>query len=181
MSAPSRAHDPLVAKVSQWCASGARWIALDGLGASGKTTLAEVLARHVPGLVVVHVDDFTRPGTVGWERDRFAAQVHEPLLAGASARYQRWHWTSPEPTEWCTIPAGSSVLVEGIGASEPPQGMLWDRVLWLSAPEPVRMRRAADRDPGRFGCWTQNWRPIEQEWFEESAPWRRADLVWCTA
>ncbi|MGA4509023.1 uridine kinase family protein [Propionibacteriaceae bacterium G1746] len=174
-------HAPLLHAVADWVDEGARWIVIDGLGASGKTTLADQLVAHVDGLAVVHLDDFTRPGAVGWERERFTAQVWAPLQAGQAARYQRHHWTSPEPTDWVDLPAARAVLVEGIGASEPPKGVAWDRFIWLAAPESVRSERAALRDPGRFGCWSQNWRPTEQEWFDRTEPWRGADLVWVTA
>lgn len=168
---------PVVEHVERWTAAGSRWIAIDGLGASGKTTLADEIANAL-GLAVVHLDDFTRPGAVGWERERFREQVVEPLQAGRAARYQRHHWTSPEPTDWVDLPTSQAVIIEGIGASEPPEGVTWDRVVWVAVSEAVRHRRAEVRDPGRFGCWSQTWRPIEQQWFERSQPWRGADLVW---
>lgn len=172
--------EPLVARVEAWVASGQRWFALDGLGACGKSTLARALAERV-GMDVIALDDFTRPGAVGWERDRFREQVWEPAQAGRVVRYQRHHWTSPTPTDWVELPAAGAVLVEGIGASEPPEGVHWDKLIWVSAAEAVRGARADERDPGRFGCWSQTWRPIEQEWFERAEPWRRADLVWVNA
>ncbi|MGA4669231.1 hypothetical protein ACPCG0_05445 [Propionibacteriaceae bacterium Y1923] len=168
----------LLVTVARWLDEGARWIAVDGLGASGKTTLADQLAAHVDGLAVVHLDDFTRPGAVGWERERFREQVYEPLRVGVATRHQRHHWTSTEPTDWVELSPGRGVLVEGVGASEPPEGLVWDRVLWVAAPQERRHRRAEARDVGRFECWAQNWRPVEQEWFERARPWRGADLVW---
>ena len=174
-------HDAVLDLVERWRGEGARWVGLDGLGASGKTTLAELVAQRLDDVAVVHLDDFTRPGTVGWERERFRSQVFEPLSAGRAARYQRWHWTSDAPTDWCDVPPGSTVIVEGIGAAEPPDGLAWDRLIWLSCPTSVRMGRAERRDPGRFSCWSQTWRPIEQQWFDSDEPWRNADLVWCTA
>lgn len=166
--------------VEGWVRDGLRWLAIDGLGASGKTTVADELAG-VLGLAVVHLDDFTRPGAVGWERDRFREQVVEPLRAGRDARYQRHHWTSPEPSDWVDLPAAGPVVVEGLGASEPPPGVIWDRLVWVAAAPGVRRGRAEARDPGRFSCWSQTWRPIEQEWFERAQPWRGADLVWVNA
>ena len=163
--------------VERWASDGAQWIAVDGLGASGKTTLADELSS-VLGLAVVHLDDFTRPGAVGWERERFRHQVFEPLRAGGRARYQRHHWTSPAPTDWVDLVAAGPVVVEGLGVSEPPEGLSWDRLVWVAAPVALRRRRAEARDPGRFSCWSQTWGPIEQEWFERSQPWRGADLIW---
>src|SRR5690349_925224 len=89
---------------------GTRWVGIDGRGAAGKTTLADRIARSLPGAVVVHNDDFARPGLTGWDRDRFVRQVVEPLLAGRPARYQRWDFATDTGGEWHTVPVGVPVI-----------------------------------------------------------------------
>ncbi|MGJ6981340.1 hypothetical protein ACSDQ9_12555 [Aestuariimicrobium soli] len=185
MPAP-RALAGAVDLVRGWFDDGARVVAIDGLGASGTSTLAalvaaELAASDVADIDVVTLDDFTRPGAVGWERDRFVRQVYAPVRAGEPVRYQRHHWTSPVPTEWVELAAGRRLLVEGIGASEPPAGVTWDRLLWLAAPAPVRNDRARRRDPDRHACWSGTWAPIEDEWFVRTSPWTKADAVWVNA
>lgn len=174
-----------LAPAAEWIArrfeADARAFALDGLGASGKSSLAALVAERVPAAHVVTLDDFTRPGAVGWERERFVEQVWTPWRQGLPARYQRHHWTQAEPGEWTEVPAGAKLLVEGIGASEPPEGVVWDVLVWLAASPAVRTARAQRRDPGRFGCWNQTWRPIEDAWFADQRPWRGADLCWVNA
>ncbi|MFD1079860.1 hypothetical protein ACFQ29_42070, partial [Longispora fulva] len=83
--------------------SETRWVGIDGLGASGKTTLAATVAAALPGSVVVHVDDFARPSVETWERDRFVAQVLEPLAVGRPARYERWDWASDASLGWVDV------------------------------------------------------------------------------
>lgn len=167
-----------VNRVAALLDGGARWIAVDGLGAAGKSTLTEAVQHARPEVAVVHLDDFTRPGTVGWERERFVEQVYLPLQRGEAARYQRWHWTDSEPTDWLEIEAGAPVLIEGIGSSEAPASVHWDAVIWVAAAPTTRLRRAAQRDPGRQACWAETWRPIEDEWFTRTQPWCQADLIW---
>lgn len=75
-------------------------IGIDGPGASGKSTLAGLLATVLEGSAVVHVDDFylpsadrnSRAGQVGAQFDlpRLATQVVEPAAAGRGFRYQRY-------------------------------------------------------------------------------------------
>jgi len=156
---------------------GEQWIAIDGLGASGKSELARLTHQANPQIAVVALDDFTRPGSVNWDGDRFLQQVRYPLDAGQDAHYQRWHWTSDQPGEWVTIPAGTPVLVEGIGASTPPGQTYWDLTVWMEAPPQTRMARAERRAPERFACWSATWRPIEDAWFENALPWKLSDLI----
>ena len=71
--------DPVAAVVAALAGrTGTRWVGIDGSGASGKTTLATRIAAALPAAVVVHNDDFARPGLLGWDRDRF-------VRAGAGA------------------------------------------------------------------------------------------------
>src|SRR3954464_11781181 len=99
-------------------AGGTRWIGVDGLGAAGKTTLAAAIAGALAGAVVVHIDDFARPGLRGWDRKRFVAQVLTPLLAGRSATYQRWDFGADVGREWFAVPPGVPVVVEGVSATD---------------------------------------------------------------
>ena len=156
---------------------GARWLVVDGLGASGKTTFASRVEAGWADAQIVHLDDFTRPGAVAWDSERFLEQVYQPLSAGLPARYQRWHWTQAEPGEWVDLAAGRPVILEGIGASDPEVDVAWDVRVWLDASEEERCVRAERRDPARFECWTTTWRPIEARWAEDSRPWERADIV----
>ena len=87
---------------------GTIWVGIDGKGASGKSTLATRLAAALPGAVIVSADDFARPGASTWELDRFIRQVRDPLLAGRSARYQRWPWDQDTGGEWIEIKPGGT-------------------------------------------------------------------------
>lgn len=169
--------DEGVAAVADALARGARWIVIDGLGASGKTTFAALVEAAWPDAQVVHLDDFTRPGAVAWEAERFLEQVYRPLSANLPSHYQRWHWTEPTPGEWVSLVAGQPVVLEGIGASDPEVGVDWDLRVWLEAAEEERCARAERRDPARYECWATNWRPIEARWAAERRPWEQADII----
>ena len=157
---------------------GTRWIGVDGRGASGKTTLAARLAAGLPDSVVVHVDDFARPGVPGWERDRFVTQVLQPLQAGRSARYQRWDWPSDRGAEWHEIPVGVPVVVEGVSATDVRLGVPWDFTIWVEAPYELRLARALDRDgEAMMEVWLSDWMPSEDAYVTAQRPQQRVDLV----
>lgn len=158
--------------------TGTRWIGVDGKGAVGKTTLAARIADAVPGAVVVHIDDFARPDVQGWERDRFVAQVLEPLLAGRPARYQRWDWGSNTGAEWHDIAVGHPIVVEGVSSTDIRVGVPWDVTVWVEVPRDVRLARALERDgPDLLGVWLDDWIPSEDAYEAQQRPQDRVDLI----
>jgi uridine kinase len=158
--------------------SGTRWVGIDGLGASGKTTLAARIAAVLPGAAVVHIDDFARPDLHGWERDRFVAQVLEPLLADRPARYQRWDWAADVGAEWHQVPTGVPVIVEGVSSTDVRLGVPWDLTLWVEVTYDERWRRIVARDgPDRLDRWRDDWLPSEEAYVVAQHPQERADLI----
>lgn len=151
-------------------------IAIDGPTAAGKTTLAAHLAPML-GAQVVAVDQLSAPGSRPWEWQRFRDEIWVPLAAGRSVRYQRHHWTQPEPGEFAALEPGRPVILEGLRSSIAELGDITDLVVWVDAPDDVRVERARARDPQRFACWSTKWRPIEEEWLAADDPRARADLV----
>ncbi len=151
-------------------------IGVDGLGAAGKTTLAEALASRIGG-VVVHTDDLSAPGSKPWEIDRFIAEVWTPISQGSAGRYRVHHWTAEQPGDWREVPAGVPVILEGVRSTARANPAPFALKIWVEADEPTRLARAQQRDPGRFGCWTTNWMPIENAWLAGERPDLAADFV----
>ena len=156
-------------------------VAIDGFGASGKSSFAHALADRHDG-VVVSLDAFARPGTPTWEHDRFVDEVLTPLRAGRPATYHRWPPDAPAPVATATVPPRGLVLVEGVSvlalAVVERLGVWWDLSLWLDVPEPVRRRRIARRDGERLaGRWAREWWPSEQRYAADERPLDRVDLV----
>lgn len=177
---PSSELDPVAAVVAALQGrEGTRWIGVDGKGATGKTSLAARIAAALPGSVIVHIDDFARPDLRGWERDRFVRQVLEPLLAGRSARYQRWDFDRNLGAEWRTVPVGVPVVVEGVSATDVRLGVPWDFTIWIEVPYELRLARARERDgPEMMERWLTDWMPSEDAYEREQHPQYRVDLVY---
>ena len=173
-------NDPVVAVVAALGGRpGTRWVGVDGLGGSGKSTLAARIAAALPGALVVHNDDFARPGLPGWDRDRFVRQVIEPLLAGRPGRYQRWDFEADAGAEWHSVPVGVPVIVEGVSATDVRLPVPWDVTIWIEVPEAVRWARIIERDgPALQDRWLTDWIPSENAYVVDQRPQDRVDLVW---
>ncbi|MDQ1481995.1 MAG: hypothetical protein QOF35_71 [Actinomycetota bacterium] len=166
--------------------SGTRWVGIDGKGASGKTTLAAQLAvawreAHPDALcgpAVIHVDDFARPDLRGWDRDRFMAQVRDPLLAGRTARYLCWDFDTDSPVGWVEVEPGGPVIVEGVSSTDIRLAIPWDVTIWVDVPRELRLRRALARDGEVMReRWLTDWMPSEDDYEREQRPQRRVDLI----
>lgn len=159
-------------------AGGTRWVGVDGLGGSGKTTLAAAVAAAIPGAVVVSVDDFSRPGVPAWDRDLFTAALVGPLQAGRPGRYQRWDLERDVPLGWIEVPPDRVVLVEGVSATDERLGLDWSLTLWVDASAAVRRSRILARDGAALlGRWQTDWWPSEEAYAQTQRPWQRVDAV----
>ncbi len=169
-------------------ARGARLIAIDGHGASGKSTLARRLAAGWPQALVIEMDDFYRPRAERPQRspshgadvdlERVVEQVLEPLSSGGRARYQRYDWDEDRLTTWHDVPADAVMLLEGVySTSKRLRGYL-DYSIWVACPYDVRLRRGVERDGEQMrSVWVEQWMPAEDRYVEAERPDARADLV----
>lgn len=153
-------------------------VAIDGYGGSGKSELADRLARKLGEATVVHTDDFARPDVPGWEWDRMRAQVLEPLMNDRPAHYQRYDWDTDKPAEWHDIPVGGTLIVEGVSSIRDELGKYWDFAIWLDCPHDLRLQRGIERDGEAMRSkWTDVWIPEEDAYFTAQRPDKKTDLV----
>lgn len=166
-------------------------VALDGMSASGKTTLAGALARRFPSCAVVHMDDFTIPfedrfpgyfdaqlsnADVG----RFDREVLTPLQLGRGACY-RPYVCHPEPGFLApvTIAADTRLLiVEGAYCLHPQLFERYDlRVLCTVSPE-VQRRRILERNgSAQLERFERLWIPMENRHIQAHGLAGRCDLI----
>ena len=150
-------------------------IAIDGMAASGKTTLAAQLAAQFPKSAVVHMDDFTIPfedRTPGYfdrllsnaDIARFDREVLSPLLSGQDAVY-RPYVCHPEPGFLAPVYVPSDarlVIIEGAYCLHDQLFARYDlRVLSLIAPD-LQMDRILRRNgEAQLERFTSLWIPME--------------------
>jgi uridine kinase len=175
-------------------------VAIDGIGASGKTAFADLLAARVSSrpVLVLHADDFFNPSDVRHGRGRNSPQgfwldaynypalistALEPLGRGTAtyreASYDRrtGESFSPEPR---TAPPDAIVLVEGTFLHRDELVAQWDFSVYLDIPFEVAARRMIQRDvlpPDIVRGLMQRYLGAQRLYFANARPWQRASVV----
>jgi len=166
-------------------------VGIDGMAASGKTTLAAALASRFERSAVVHMDDFTIPfedRAPGYfdrllanaDVARFDREVLSPLLSGHDAVY-RPYICHPEPgflAPVCVSADTHLVIVEGAYCLH---DQLFDRydltVLSLIDPDIQRERILARNGRAQLARFASLWIPMENRHIASRNLRSRCDLT----
>lgn len=180
--------DRLVEQISRSGGRGSRVVvAVDGPGASGKSTLAEQVARSLPEAVVVQVDDFylpsdqrdARSGEGGplFDLPRLKHQVLEPAARGDGFRYQRYDWDHDAMSAWVEVAPDVPVIVDGVYSLHRSFRFAYTFSVFCRCDRAIRLRRGVDRDgEDAEVMWRDVWMPAEDRYLELEAPDEYADL-----
>jgi uridine kinase len=167
--APAAAARQVISAAGEWHAAHSRLvIAIDGHGAAGKSTIADIVAR-VTGAALVRTDDFfTQPAGP------------DPGAAGLPiSRYYDWarlRAEALEPLRGSRAAASSSlIVVEGVTSAAPALRDLVDRAVFVDTPPGERIRRLRGRVSPEE--WDDDWLAAEQAYFDEVRPLSSFDLV----
>lgn len=164
-------------------------VAIDGHGASGKSTIAAGVSHRL-GATVVHTDDFfadllraqrqslsPAAGVVPYyDLERLRREALEPLLDRRSSRFAVFDWERGQGLAGQSEVAPTDVVVlEGVGSASPPLADLVDFAVLVQTPEPERVgrlrRRVAPED------WDSRWLAAERVYFETIRTPPSFDLV----
>jgi len=181
--------------------AGVTVVAIDGYGASGKSTIAAGLATAT-NAAVVHLDDFflssgrdvpgpavTVAGShvgalpVGgrvlgsyYDVARLRAEALEPLLAGQPAVFRGFDWPSGgTAARTARVVPEDLVLLEGVYSAAPELSDVVDRAIFVDTPASERLRRLRGRIAP--ADWDDVWLRAEEAYFAEERPIRSFDLV----
>src|SRR5215472_77346 len=116
-------------------------VAIDGRSSSGKTTLAERVAKAIPATAVVHTDD------IAWFHSRFgwadlAVRVLERAQVGEPLSFRPAAWDERHRAGAIVLPSGVQLfLFEGVGSSREELAHLLDGRLWVQADRVATDRR----------------------------------------
>ncbi len=162
-------------------------LAIDGGSASGKTTLAALLAQRY-GCPVFHMDDFfLRPeqrtpqrlaepgGNV--DRERFFSEVLQPLRQGGPAAYRRYDCQTGQLLPPVLRQAGQLNVIEGAYSMHPALAALYDLSVFLAVSPETQRRRILQREPAfKQQLFFQQWIPMENRYFQAFSIPERCDL-----
>lgn len=163
-------------------------VAIDGMAASGKTTLAAALAEKY-GAPVVHMDDFfLRPeqrtperyaqpgGNIDWER--FLSEVCPYLATGEGFSYFRFDCHRMCLAQRIVIPPHPLIIVEGIYSLHPKFLSFYTIKVMLTISQEWQAERIQRRN-GKDGyrIFAEKWIPLENRYFSEFHAEMSADFV----
>jgi len=198
---PSPAVDTVVAAIRACSGSAHRLVvAIDGRSGSGKSTVAEAVARAIDA-VIVSCDDFFAAGVsdAEWDRRtpaqraadaidwrRLKREALEPLRTGRPARWHAFDFSAGPrrdgtyplqrtPTERGPKPV---VLLDGAYSARPELADVVDLTVLVEAAPTTRETRLAAREATDFlRQWHARWDPAEAYYFTHVCPPSTFDVV----
>lgn len=176
-------------------------VAVDGIGASGKSTFGAALAAHASPrpVVLLHVDDYVNPAHVRHARGRFSAEgfwldtydyhalissALRPLGRDGSGRYRP---TLLDPADGAGVTAelvqaddDALVVVEGTFLHRDELARFWDCSVFLDVSFQEANRRMAERgglDTALLPALLRRYNGAQDLYFACARPWERASVV----
>ena len=159
-----------------------RLVCIDGPAGSGKTTLAAGLAACVEAqgrtVAVVHVDDLLE-GWDGIDAVGRSAQrlLVEPWAEGRVGGYRRYDWHRAAFAERHEVPPADVAILEGVGSGSPDYAGLVSLLVWVEAPEELRLARGLERDGEELMPQWRRWLVAERLLHARERTRERADVV----
>ena len=159
-----------------------RLVCVDGPAGSGKTTFAAALERDArsSGLTVevVHMDDVFE----GWDGladagRRVRTGIVEPLVDGRAGGYARYDWHEQRFAEQVPVHAVDLLIIEGVGSGDAGYGQRIGVLVWIWAPEELRLRRGLERDGATMERRWRQWMIDEHQLHTRDRTAERADVL----
>lgn len=166
-------------------------VAIDGGSASGKTTLAGLLAE-IYDCNVFHMDDFFLPqerktperlsepgGNVDYER--FADEVSSRLEIGSGFSYRPYDCKTGRYKDAVLVSFKALNIVEGVYCLHPALGDIYDLKLFLKTDEDTQLTRIRQRSgEAMLKRFVTEWIPLENIYFEALDIEQSCDLIFDT-
>lgn len=164
-------------------------VAIDGMCASGKTTLART-AADIFGATLIHMDDFFLPpekrtparlqeigGNV--DRERFLSEVLLPLKRGTPFEYRPFDCRASDYAPSVSAARKRLNIVEGAYACHPALAEHYDfSVVMLVSPDEQLRRIRARNGEGMLPRFRDEWIPMENRYIESTRLVSKANLVY---
>ena len=161
-------------------------LAIDGRCCAGKSTLAKKLAQET-GAALIHADDFFIPmknrcapgfvASINLDEERFQREVLHPLFLGKDLYYGVFDCKTQTIREYISVPAGSSVILEGSYTLYPPFRFAYTHTLFLEISREEQRRRLLLREGARAKAFLERWIPLEEECFMKYSLPRDEDFL----
>ena len=166
-------------------------IGIDGLGASGKTTIAEEIKKAHPETSIIYLEEFFKKASERTEGivdgeivspdfdwDRFENQVIKPVQKNLLVKYERFDWRADTWNDWLEVPAVNWIIIVGVYALQSRFFQAYDYSIWMDVPQAERIKRMTEREGLAVSeMWQTKWLPREEHYYEIERPDNRASVV----
>ena len=163
-------------------------IAIDGMCASGKTTLANLLSNALSA-PVYHMDDFFLPpvkrtkermeeigGNVDYER--FRTDVLDPLLSGKPFSFRPFDCSVMDLSDSVSCTPAPISIVEGSYSCHPTLEKDYDFKIFISIDSDTQLERIRVRNGEKMLARFKNeWIPMENRYFDAFSIRDKADIA----
>ena len=163
-------------------------LALDGRCGSGKTTLADGLARQFPASIVLHTDDFYLPPTQrvrGWEKTpsanmdliRLRDEALRPAYEGQPVLYRAYSCRAGAYQPVQELAAPPLVILEGSYSHHPLLAGYETLQVFVTCSKEEQTRRLQAREGERYANFAARWIPLEEGYFAQYRIEETTDLA----
>ena len=163
-------------------------VAIDGMCGGGKTTLAAILAE-VYDAQLFHMDDYFLPferktperlaepgGNV--DRERFLAEVLQPLQTGKPFRYRMFDCSCMALGEYVDVQPKQLNIVEGAYSMHPELAGAYDLSAFCAVESEVQAERILHRNGAKMQQrFLNEWIPLEHKYFAHTDVPGRCELT----
>ena len=163
-------------------------LALDGRCGSGKTTLADRLAKQFPASIVLHTDDFYLPPAQrvrGWEKTpcanmdltRLRDEALRPAYEGQPVLYRAYSCRAGAYQPVQELAAQPLVILEGSYSHHPLLAGYETLRVFVTCSKEEQTRRLQAREGERYANFAARWIPLEEGYFAQYRIEETADLA----
>ena len=163
-------------------------LALDGRCGSGKTTLANTLARQFPASTILHTDDFYLPTAdrvPGWEQipcanmnlARLRDEALRPAYEGQPVPYRAYSCREGRCLPVQQLSAQPLVILEGSYSHHPLLAGYETLRVFVTCSKPEQTRRLQAREGARCADFAARWIPLEEAYFAQYNVEVKADFA----
>lgn len=163
-------------------------LALDGRCGSGKTTLADGLARQFPASIVLHTDDFYLPPSQrvrGWEKTpcanmdliRLRDEALRPAYEGQPVLYHAYSCRAGAYQPVQELASQPLVILEGSYSHHLLLAGYETLQVFVTCSREEQTRRLQAREGERYANFAARWIPLEEGYFAQYRIEETTDLA----